>query len=479
MIIICANWYRQFEWIFHLSIFLENHGQKIKNNNLLWKILFMRGETLCLAVGEVLTILNDPPYESFNKSFYDGILHHPQLNTIRDTDWEKEIAPLIANYIKKFSSDSDSPNRTRKQHKAEIVSQILQWMEANTKKLMAEPKRIIHTDDRRLRRFDALSQVLSIDNKYSACIAVAQVAGIVVISSNALQRTTEVRYAAALRFKLSRLDEFIKAAKPLIINKDKAGLKIIAITTASSITSESEGLGSAADYDRRSSAKKLKVHELVARQLQKIVYSIYDQQGQLKKTVFTEADLEALLNLDRAIYLLPNPDYVAQFKGFVHAEQLIRDYILDHGSVIKHPIGISKLCCWVCDVSLSQSSQHVLHRGTHGIQFINTIDTITTKVVEEMSATGPQLNELSSSEPDDDSDDEDDSLLSVPPHQSRVQVVMVRPSNHSWELVLREARNIVSRQHLSQVGLSAKFECSAKVHPDAQFTERDLSHLLA
>ncbi|KTC65873.1 hypothetical protein Lade_0531 [Legionella adelaidensis] len=233
------------------------------------------------------------------------------------------------------------------------------------------------------RRMDSLSRLISLDNKYTPCTAVAFYKGELILSSNSPADISDDQLADWLAAKIGIIQEFLHPLLDDLKPGSQPNLKTIQFSTRARLLAtesvlklmnpEIGGIGQVVPAQHRKIERKTPTAHLVNALLKLGKHCVLGVLTNGKKG-FTEDELKALL--------APNSTIVVQNRQVLtreqlHAEQAILYYLRHHtdfkasGTPIN--IGISKLCCRDCHNVLNREKQ-TSHRGSHGVKFPNVYD---------------------------------------------------------------------------------------------------------
>lgn len=286
---------------------------------------------------------------------------------------------------------------------------IIAFVEANIEILPAPVRHIIDSSAE-LRRMDSLSRLLSLDSKYTPCVAVAFYNGKLIVSSNTPSNASEEFVIDCLTNKMVIIQDFLKqliADIPVGSMQDIEKIqfthqaKILAIEAILKLQHDDiGGVGDVVPPTRRHPNRIITTTHLQNALLklgQNCLLGIFTSGSK----GFNSLELSALFNKFITI-VLPNSEQLLGVQ--LHAEQAIVCYLnefeeFQNGSEEQVRIGISKLCCQACHKVLN-SDNKTTHRGTHGVNFPNVYDSGTGALYKGIpTKIGSDLN------PDDSSSD--------------------------------------------------------------------------
>ena len=255
--------------------------------------------------------------------------------------------------------------------------------------ILPNPVRHALDESVELRRMDSLSRLLSLNTKYTPCVAVTFYKGELIISSNSLnpkEELTDDLLTKCFSRKMGLIqDFFLELIKdiPLGSQPDVEKIqfspraKLLATEAVLNIIDASNGgVGEVVPsvVKNRHENRQNTIDHLQNALLklgQHCLLSVYTN----GKKGFSLEELEAILNESMTI-VTPN---VAVLNGKqLHAEQSILYYLNEYTDFSRYPssracLGISKLCCQACHTVLNRDNK-TRHRGTHGMQFPSVYD---------------------------------------------------------------------------------------------------------
>ncbi|KTD14937.1 nucleic acid/nucleotide deaminase domain-containing protein [Legionella israelensis] len=287
------------------------------------------------------------------------------------------------------------------------------------------------------RRMDSLSRLLSLDNKYTLCVAVTFYQGELIASSNSpnpKEAMTESELADCLARKMGLIQNFLlQLTKDIPLGSQpnikeiqfSSRAKILATDTILKIIhSDNGGVGDVVPSNKQSRHKHRgnsisHLENALLKLAQHCLLGIYTN----GEKGFNLSELDTLLNADTMTVITPNTAVLQRQQ--LHAEQAILHYLREYtdfneeSSEEKINIGISKLCCQACHEVLSRQNDKISHRGSHGMNFPSVYD-IDTETLYEGTDTmlGADLSPSDSeSECDFFSDEESDFEDDIPPFE--------------------------------------------------------------
>lgn len=250
------------------------------------------------------------------------------------------------------------------------------------------------------RRMDSLARLLSVDNKYTPCVAMAFYQGELIVSSNSPNPRELMRESAladCLARKMGLIQNFlIKMTQNIAVGSQpdikeiqfSSRTRILATETILQITHpQNGGVGDVVPSNKEARHKQRgSVHLHLENALLKLarhcLLGIYTK----GKKGFSLAELDALLKADTLTVVMPNTEVLQ--KGNMHAEQAILYYLQNYTDYNEAPlaerlnIGISKLCCQACHAVLSRQEDKISYRGSHGMNFPSVYDIDTEALYE-------------------------------------------------------------------------------------------------
>lgn len=254
-------------------------------------------------------------------------------------------------------------------------------------KFLPNPVRHAVNNSIELRRMDSLSRLLSLDTKYTPCVAVTFYKGELITSSNApKEQMTDDELADCLTKKMEIIQEFITSlikdvpigSQPNITKiQFSARARLLATEAVIKIIKESNGgVGEVipTTASNRHEHRKNTVAHLQNALLKLGQHCLLGVLTKGKKG-FTLEEINTLLNESMTI-ITPNTEELE--KKQLHAEQAILYYLNEYTDFSLNPsakvhLGISKLCCQACHTVLNREDKST-HRGTHGMKFPNVYD---------------------------------------------------------------------------------------------------------
>lgn len=287
--------------------------------------------------------------------------------------------------------------------------------------ILPEPIHHIADNSQIQRRMDSLSRLLSLDNKYTACIAVTFYSGELIISANSpREKIPEELITDYLSRKVGLIQNFLidlHKGIPIGIQPD---IRKIQFSTRAKLQATDTVLklihptnGGVGDIIPNSKANRHHKRFNITTHLENALLKLgeYSLLGLFSggKQGFTLEEISTLLN-KTMIIITPNTQIMGENQ--LHAEQSILYYLnefTDFSSKVsaKAHVGISKLCCQACH-SVLKKEDKLSYRGTHGIKFSSVFDLSTQSLFKGTSTTmrADACPQDSDSEPESYSDDE-------------------------------------------------------------------------
>lgn len=247
------------------------------------------------------------------------------------------------------------------------------------------------------RRMDSLSRLLSLDTKYTSCVAVTFYNGEIIASSNTPnlnERMTESTLSDCFAKKMGLIQDFLcELTKDIPLGSQpkikkiqfSTRAKLLATKTVLEIMDSSNGgVGDVVPQNNRHKNRGTKINHLQNALLKLGQHCLLGMYTNGKKG-FNVQELKTLLEASSMLVITPNTKVLMSQQ--LHAEQAILYYLREYtdfkikSSEERVPIGVSKLCCQACHNVLNRK-KGISHRGTHGIKFPNVYD-IDTKTLFE------------------------------------------------------------------------------------------------
>jgi hypothetical protein len=231
--------------------------------------------------------------------------------------------------------------------------------------LLSEPLKTSKNNSKKQRRLDSIARLIALPDEITPCFAVTLFDNQLVIALNtpSLDHTQPID-----KLIINRVGALRDFFRQMISNElNEATSKLQAKKLIDIINNNGGMCSSLAKKEQRKPSRKTLKDALVEAAL-KVALSLRTMD------VFSEEEKLVLLDGEVTI-LLPNTDLEILLRGSVHAEQLIKQYVLKHLGDRDDDvhIGISKLSCVDCDRVLSRHS-FFKYRGSHGIIFSQVID---------------------------------------------------------------------------------------------------------
>lgn len=329
----------------------------------------MRTEVLLqLLEAERLRIKSEPKTK-VSKSTLNSI----SFMGVSDDDMKKYAVPIII-----------AMEREGKCSKDEIKAAIEKHPDI---KLLSAPVRHALDDSIELRRMDSLSRLLSLDTKYTPCIAVTFYKSELITSSNApKEQMTDDELADCLTRKMEIIQEFINTlikdvpigSQPDITKiQFSARARLLATEAVTKIIKESNGGVGEVIPTTPSNRHEHRKNTVAHLQNALLKLGQHCLLGVLTKGTkgFKLEEINTLLNESMTI-ITPNTEELGRKQ--LHAEQAILYYLNEYTDFSLSPsakvhLGISKLCCQACHTVLNREDKST-HRGTHGMKFPNVYD---------------------------------------------------------------------------------------------------------
>ncbi|WP_298626369.1 hypothetical protein [uncultured Legionella sp.] len=256
-------------------------------------------------------------------------------------------------------------------------------------KLLPNPIRHAVNDSVEQRRMDSLSRLLSLDTKYTPCVAVTFYNGELIASSNApnpKEPMTDDELSDCLVRKMEIIQNFLTdLIKDIPVGSQPNLTKIQFSTRAKLLAMEAVmnmiqltngGVGEVVPttQDNRHDKRKNTVSHLQNALLKLGQHCLLGTLTNGKKG-FKLEEIGTLLSESITI-VTPNTD-VLEGKQ-LHAEQAILYYLREYTTFGTTPsakvhLGISKLCCQACHTVLNKEDKST-YRGTHGMKFPSVLD---------------------------------------------------------------------------------------------------------
>lgn len=265
--------------------------------------------------------------------------------------------------------------------------------------LLSEPLRTTKDNSKKQRRLDSIARLIALPDDITPCFALTIFDNQLVIALNTPSLGYTEPLDTLILARVSLLRDFFRRMSSNDFNE--ASSKIEAKKLIDQINDNGGMCSSLAIKEQRKSTRQTLKDALVEAAL-KVALSLRttDVFSQVEQLIFLEGDVTILF---------PNTDLEILLRGSVHAEQLLKQYVLKHiGDRVQDVhIGISKLSCVDCDRVLSRHS-FFKYRGSHGIVFSQVIDVEEKKIVTHLTKTKMISNTCptdSDSEPEFDEED--------------------------------------------------------------------------
>jgi hypothetical protein len=309
-------------------------------------------------------------------------------------------------------------------------------------KLLPDPVRHAVNDSIELRRMDSLSRLLSLDTKYTPCVAVTFYKGELIASSNApnpKEQMTDDALADCFARKMEIIQEFVTnlvkdtpvGSQPDITKiQFSARARLLATAAVIKIIKESNGGVGEVIPTTRSNRHEHRQNTVAHLQNALLKLGQHCLLGVLTegKKGFKLEEIDTLLNESMTI-ITPNTDLL---KGKqLHAEQSILYYLNEYTDFSSTPsakvhLGISKLCCQACHAVLNREDKST-HRGTHGMKFPSVYDIGTQDLYQGFNT---KLGaDLCPEDSDSDCDNFSDSEESIEDEIPTVEELLNTPEN--------------------------------------------------
>ena len=268
-------------------------------------------------------------------------------------------------------------------------------------KRLPKAVRVRHAlDDIDQRRMDSFSRLLSVDVKYTPCIAVALYNGEIIVSSNApnpKEQMTDSQLSDCLVKKMSLIQEFLRElTKDVVVGSQpnvskiqfSARAKLLATKAVLEIIApENGGVGKVVPMVKGNRHKDRKIDiDHMRNALLKLGQHCLFSLLTVGKKGFNSEELFALLKADSTTVVTPNTKVLKEHQ--LHAEQAILSYLRENTDFTSKPsakkvhLGISKLCCQACHEVLNRYDAVISYRGSHGMKFPNVYDIDTNNLFE-------------------------------------------------------------------------------------------------
>lgn len=232
---------------------------------------------------------------------------------------------------------------------------------------------------------DGLSRLLSLDLKYTPCVAVTFYKGKLIASSNSPQKMSVKDLEACMARKMGVVQDFLNellkdvefGSEP---DADHVQFSIRARLQATKAVLKIMADNGVGDVVPKNKDSRHKNRQTEAAHLQNALLKIGQHclLGFLTagKKGFNLLELNALLS-DTMTVITPNTEVMGRKQ--LHAEQSILYYLRNFTNFTEDPtttvnLGISKLCCKACHTVLERDKEKTVHRGTHGMKFPNVYD---------------------------------------------------------------------------------------------------------
>ncbi len=241
----------------------------------------------------------------------------------------------------------------------------------------------------KLRRMDSLSRLLSLDTKYTPCVAVTFYNGELIASSNTpnpKETMTDGELAECFARKMGIIQDFLNSlikdaqvgSQPNIKKiQFSTRARLLAVEAVTKIIAEANG-GVGDVVPTTPTSRHQERHHTISH-LQNALLKLGQHciLGVLTNGAqgYSLEDIKTLLNPEITVV---TPETSVLEGQQLHAEQAILYYLrtytdLNNTLTTGVPIGISKLCCQACHHVLSKDDK-TTHRGTHGMKFPSVYD---------------------------------------------------------------------------------------------------------
>jgi hypothetical protein len=255
--------------------------------------------------------------------------------------------------------------------------------------VLPSPVRHILDESIELRRMDSLSRLLSLNTKYTPCVAVTFYKEELIVSSNLLnpkEKLTVNLLSDCFARKMGLIQGFLLelirdipfGSQPNIEKiQFSSRAKLLAMEAVLNIIQASNGgVGDVvpSTLENRHEKRQNTIAHLQNALLKLGQHCVFGVLTNGKKGYSFE-ELNALLNKSITI-ITPNAEVLHGKQ--LHAEQSILYYLNEYTDFSRNSsanvcLGISKLCCQACHLVLNKVDK-TTHRGTHGMQFPSVYD---------------------------------------------------------------------------------------------------------